>query len=770
MYKKILILFLLLFLIGNVFATDITAPITTFDSNQISGTTDQNITLTCTDSNSGCKIIYYKIDNNEWTYPFTYTNDSNIDATIHTYNIVGQTTPVLRKTYLLDSSTKNAITKVRATVTKASYTACLMFRYNYEDSTHEDSAPLCTASTATENFNFPTTNKTILNVGAYLYCSGGCDSTPDNASFQDVNISYKNETYTVPTYNFVYSGVGDHNIQYFSTNNLDNNEETNTSYFTTYGNSTFNFYDESTELVLNDITWSVSPALDGNTGSTLTGTNQLDINLGGITSTNYTFTFTLTDYGTRYYQIDLNQFSDLNIGFALNPDTNSIDIPLKVYQTDETTIFSNTYVELYLPSKGNLIVGRLKTDASGETSFNLSTIDQNYYANVNMGEYTYQPVALTVLYPKNEETLAQITEDWKIDITQNLYISYSDLNTSKVIYLLPNTANAYNIKISDMNGNYFSRTYAQIYPGNPLTASLQPYLVSISTGLLTTITVLDASTGTAINNVTIKIYKYISGLGRTLVEQVVSDSKGQALSLLVLNGEYEFETYIDGVLTNIFDISATSNTIYIYLEQSGTIPSLNTGLFTANWTPSNLVQSTGTETFTSTLNNVYSRNITVYAYLLQNGVNLSPVQNWTGTDATHTFTFNPSWTDMNNTITSKLIVHDSDGNIYVLEKNYDITTMFGSNVNLLQIFQYGLRSDLGCTATGVCMPLLVIAVLMAIGLGLYVSSLMGSIGSQSVSVVFGLIMALFTFLNWVPIELMGVVAIIILAFLVNERR
>jgi len=59
---------------------------------------------------------------------------------------------------------------------------------------------------------------------------------------------------------------------------------------------------------------------------------------------------------------------------------------------------------------------------------------------------------------------------------------------------------------------------------------------------------------------------------------------------------------------------------------------------------------------------------------------------------------------------------------------------------------------------------------MAIGLGLYVSSLMGSIGSQSVSVVFGLIMALFTFLNWVPIELMGVVAIIILAFLVNERR
>ena len=48
--------------------------------------------------------------------------------------------------------------------------------------------------------------------------------------------------------------------------------------------------------------------------------------------------------------------------------------------------------------------------------------------------------------------------------------------------------------------------------------------------------------------------------------------------------------------------------------------------------------------------------------------------------------------------------------------------------------------------------------------------LMGAIGSQSVSVLFGIVMALFTFLNWVPIESMGVVIIIIIAFMVNERR
>ena len=65
---------------------------------------------------------------------------------------------------------------------------------------------------------------------------------------------------------------------------------------------------------------------------------------------------------------------------------------------------------------------------------------------------------------------------------------------------------------------------------------------------------------------------------------------------------------------------------------------------------------------------------------------------------------------------------------------------------------------------------LVVAVLVSIGIGIYVSMLMGAIGSQSVSVLFGIVMALFTFLNWVPIELMGVVIIIIIAFMVNERR
>jgi len=73
-------------------------------------------------------------------------------------------------------------------------------------------------------------------------------------------------------------------------------------------------------------------------------------------------------------------------------------------------LFTNTYVELYRPDKSNLVVGRRKTNASGETTFSLNNLDQNYYANINNGEFIYQPVMLTILYPKNEETLVQIDE------------------------------------------------------------------------------------------------------------------------------------------------------------------------------------------------------------------------------------------------------------------------------------------------------------------------------------------------------------------------
>jgi hypothetical protein len=64
-------------------------------------------------------------------------------------------------------------------------------------------------------------------------------------------------------------------------------------------------------------------------------------------TTTYTFTFTKTGYGTRYYTTNLTEFSDENILFALLPTTQGRNIEFQVYQTDQTTLYTNTSIRMF---------------------------------------------------------------------------------------------------------------------------------------------------------------------------------------------------------------------------------------------------------------------------------------------------------------------------------------------------------------------------------------------------------------------------------------
>jgi len=607
---------------------------------------------------------------------------------------------------------------------------------------------------------------------AYLYNSSGTLIS----SLIDLDKPYDLDTNYLALFSYVKDGVAEETVYYDYVNYVASESANDCQLINSgkiYGDAIFHFYDENSELLLNDVTYTISPSINGDSEATLTDTNTFDLNLQGIANTEYTFTFTKTDYGTRYYVTDLNQYSDLNISFALLPSSLSETIPLKVYKTDETTIFVNTYVELYLPEKNNWIVGKRKTNSSGETSFSLSQADQNYYANVNNGEFIYQPVALTVLYPKNEETLLQITEDWKIDITQNLFVSYSDLNADKIIYLLPNTANPYNIKISDMNGNYFPRTYAQQYPGNPLSATLQPYLVSTTTGLLTTLTTKNAYTNTVIGSITVKIYKNISGEGRTLVETVITDDKGQALILLVLNGEYEFEAYQDATFLKTYTITATSSTIWLLLPIGNeNIPTKPISGIKTSFTPTStgLAKTlVGTQAFTQTLTNFGALTYTYTSIITQDGVVLS-TQSGSSSDTSKTFSHTINWVDLDSGVATSKITIIVSGNTYIFSQDYYVNDAFGTNVNLLEVLSTGLRSDATCEATGVCFPLLVIGLIACIAIAVMASLMMGNLSGQSAGILFLIPMVLFTYLTWIPFELTVGVVIILLAFLINERR
>ena len=86
-YKVLFVLLFSILLMGNVFAGS-EAPETTFDYFQIEGTTDANITLSCTDNDSGCKSINYNVNGEGWNEQknFLWESDSytNYQTNRHT--------------------------------------------------------------------------------------------------------------------------------------------------------------------------------------------------------------------------------------------------------------------------------------------------------------------------------------------------------------------------------------------------------------------------------------------------------------------------------------------------------------------------------------------------------------------------------------------------------------------------------------------------------------------------------------------------------------
>lgn len=607
------------------------------------------------------------------------------------------------------------------------------------------------------------------NVGCKLTTyrvNGGAWSIIANTSTADVNIL----------------GGGIKTLEYYSTDNAssqtsntDNNEATKTTTLTTYGTAYFTFRNESTSTEITGIT------VDFNGTSTDTTGATYDVNLQGLTIGTYIFAFSHADYSTRYYQVDLNQYSDINKTIALISNSNDADLLFKVYTTNETTLFASTYVEI-LDKDTNFTLGRLKTDSAGEVTFNLKADDQNYWALVNNGQYIYAPVALLILFPKDEETTLAIDGNWRIDITQNLYVSYTELDANKIVYLLPNTGLPFNIKISDMNGDYFSRTYAKQYPGNPLTDTLQPYLVTYIAGLGTTIKSISGYTNQPVSGIQIKIYKYISSLGRTYVEEVLTDSKGEAITLLITGDSYDFEIYYNGVYVRTDKITATSSTIYVPINDVPyTIPTLgnlNTSiLFLPGYAAlSNMdkklvqkifindsnsdvnIQRFYIKVLNTDINGIIGNNAYIYSTFITYAGSNSIINTIDINGLTKTLDSVPY--DTNGFLKIEVTIQTGDGNFYAfftykpaVPRNPIDTIGFGSR-NLFSCSSY--YDEYGNPNPLIPCPIqLFIALLISFILTAGVAWQAQFQNPAGLGIVFMVIMGVFAYLTWIPIILYG---------------
>jgi hypothetical protein len=472
----------------------------------------------------------------------------------------------------------------------------------------------------------------------------------------------------------------------------------------------------------------------------------------GDTNAPYT-TVTLTDYNNSNYKFIQATCSDAGSGckgITFEFDGNGT----KYYSAGATKDLNFSglgyhYVKIY--STDNL-----------DLNETIKTIDLN------------MPTLLTIKYPKNIQTIVQLTEKWTLITTGAVTLNLTNLSTDYNVYVPSGVLTTF--FIGDVNGNYTQNTYTRTYYNNSNTDydTLQPYLYAITTSLITTINVVSASTNQPIQDVTVKIYGNLPGLGNTLIGQGTSDSKGQILQLFIGGQSYVFDTYYNGVLIKSFNITATTSTIFLVLSLSELIIVQPTPSgYSSSWTPGNSIniQTVGNQVFTQTLNNFGSKSISVVSTLTQNSANLSAPQNYVGS-SNKTFTYTVAWAGIvTGKITQKMVVTTSDGNVFTFTQNINVIEGFGAGYNPLQGLSIGLRSDLTCSTDPLvpCFPLLVIAFLICIGLTIWATLQFGIIGiGQSSGFIFLVGMILFTYLTWIPVWVTAGLVLIMLAFILNE--
>lgn len=549
-----------------------------------------------------------------------------------------------------------------------------------------------------------------------------------------------------------------------------------------FGDTNFTFFDETTGT-------GTTATLDFN-GTQYTGTSfylpSKQITNESTTNVPISFTITKTGHGTRYYTVDMNKYSDLNIGFVLLDLNKGQDTEFKFWETDQTTLLSNAQI-LILHKDKNRVVARRETNTNAEQTFFLNTADGNYvfYITASDGNtFTYNAISLTVNRPKAETTGLNIDANW------NLYLAglgaTSDTNlsaNSKILAIYSDTIQAFITTISSNNvtPEYYSRSYDMKSIGNA-NLTLQPYLVTTDESTQVKI-ITQQDDGAQIkpySGLTIKIYKLIPNGGRSLVQQILTDAKGEGLSYLVVGGSYEFEIYSPDNNLLSFDGDTTpsiviaSATVYITIDTSSTGESyIGQKYWSVTWNPTKtyfVKALTGTQVFGFVLSNSDGADMNITAFVTQNDHNFV-VYNPALTSST-TVTYNHAginWTDINKGTITHTIILRVDGNTYIFTQSYVVQTSFGGYYDPIEGLKSGLREDFGCSTTGVCFPTLIIALLLCTGLVVFLALKTRMFGGQGSAIIFVIGLSLFTYLTWVPLELTLVVVIIVAAFVINDR-
>jgi hypothetical protein len=366
---------------------------------------------------------------------------------------------------------------------------------------------------------------------------------------------------------------------------------------------------------------------------------------------------------------------------------------------------------------------------------------------------------LNVFVPINEETNLPINEEGETSYYFIVKISDGNVLT---IYNDNSDANVFSVRtgvdiITDIDTNatstFYGRRYYFNFPSTQSYSSLQPYLVPVSSGILTTIKVQKFENLTPLSGITIRAYKFLPG-GRTLVHEDVTDFKGETAIPFVIADAYELEIYQDGVLVSTQPYTATSTTssYYIFISEVGTIASYTQmPAPTVVFSPLAEFQTTTDVNISMEFESEFYDMSRMTYFVQNNDTNLLEVTDFAIPTDTNTYyiVLNQwvSGADLNYYLSVNIILTTSDGNEFRFVKYYNIKV---SSNDPWFILKNSAREMFGCpTNTSVpCNSLMFVAFFFMF---LMLAGLSAGLGANGTGLsIMALIMTgFFTIIGWI---------------------
>ena len=515
-----------------------------------------------TDSSDG----KFEIDNApEFSTDFSYTQPDPLDpengvtevTSTFTADLTYKNVTPSSYTYTVDGNTiATTDTTDYNFTTYGDFNVCLfvVYDYDYNADTYEDGA--CKTIHVKEypqGLDFTPTDANVTQAKDFTASVSGSQPTIEQWYwfFPNPDTNYLGQTAT-----HTFNATGTMQVC-VTAQNTDDLNRTKCKDVTVYGALIVHFYDEQTNAVVNA---SVN-FLDNNYNTTGIFTYYLQ----DFAETSSTYTLTAWDVNRheRHLILDLNKWSYYDINMLLLDSDVGRNVLFQFFAPDESTLLSNATVRVKL-NNAYVDATVLNSDAKGTLFLDTNNAGYSFHITTPDGnQYVYNAVIVIVKIPKQEDDLAVDIMPFEVDVGGLAKASYTNQTTDLNFYVLGNTYEYYRLKIGDWNADdYYDRYYYVRIQGAATTYTIQPYLVSTETGLLSAIYGIN-SMGSPLGRVMFVIQKQLNDIEPRTVQTVVTDDTGKGLVSWVVNDTYYVKVYYNNQYVGQVQIMPSSSTYYI---------------------------------------------------------------------------------------------------------------------------------------------------------------------------------------------------------------